>query len=545
LIGLIGTRYGKTDFEWEAGVKKKVLIPTKLDRIAGEVLAATGLYEAVQDDVTPLADLAARHRDAYALIVRSEKITAAVIDALPALKVIIRAGAGYDTIDTKHARRKGIDVMNTPGANSNAVAEEVLALMLADARFIVPADVSTRAGGWEKKAFMGREIAGKTVGIVGLGNIGRLVARRLSGFDCRLLGFDPVIAPERAQDLEVALVNLETLFKESDFITLHVPLTDETANMVDETLLMRMKNGATLINCARHGIIDEAALRRIKPQKRLRFLNDVYAKDEAGAKPCADIADLMLPHLGANTHEANWNAARRAAEQLVEYDEKGIATYIVNRDVPEGLDPAYGDLAFTLARVARVLVGREVKLQKIETSIYGSLAPFADWLLIPIVASLWNEFDRSMDVGAARQFLKERGIEYVNRKVDPHKRFANSITLDMLATVDAGTLRRTSVRGTVAENTLMISRIDEFDKLYFEPKGSTVYFQYDDRPGVVGAVGLSLASSGINIEDVRHSHSMESGQSLVMMRVNKSVPAPLVSKIAEEIKANRAFSLTL
>ncbi len=526
-------------------MKKKVLIPTKLDKIAAEILVNNGHYEVVQDDSIPVADLAARHADAYALIVRSEKITPAVIDALPGLKVVIRAGAGYDTIDTKYARRRGVDVMNTPGANSNAVAEEVVALMLADSRHIIAADANTRSGGWEKKAFMGREVAGKTVGIMGLGNIGRLVAKRLMGFDCRLLGYDPVIAPQRAEEIGVSLVNLETLFAESDFITLHVPLNEDTANMVSDPLLMRMKTGATLINCARNGIIDEAALRRIKPIKRLRFLNDVYAKDEPGPKSCADVADIMLPHLGASTHEANWNAARRAAEELVEFDEKGITSTVVNRDIPEGLDKAFGDLTFTLGRVARVLVGRENKLQLIETSFYGSLEPFADWLLVPIVAAIWNEFDRSMDAAAARQFLKERGIEYRNRKADSRKGFANSITIDMTANVGAESLRCASVRGTVAENTLMISRIDEFEKLYFEPKGYTVYFQYDDRPGVVGAVGLALASAGINIEDVRHSHSIQSGQSLVMMRVNKPVPAALVSQMGEEIQASRAFGMTL
>jgi D-3-phosphoglycerate dehydrogenase len=526
-------------------VKKKVLIPTKLDKIAAEILVNNGNYEVVQDDVVPVAELAAKHPDAYALIVRSEKITAAVIDSLPSLKLVIRAGAGYDTIDTKYARKRGVDVMNTPGANSNAVAEEVIALILADARHICAADINTRQGGWEKKAFMGRELAGKTIGIVGLGNIGRLVAKRLSGFECRLLGYDPVIASQRAEEIGVSLVNLETLFKESDFISLHVPFNEDTAKLVSESLLMRMKGGATLINCARHGIIDEDALRRIKPVKRLRFLNDVYAKDEAGPKPCADICDIMLPHLGASTHEANWNAARRAAEQLVEFDEKGITSWVVNRDIPEGLDKAYGDLTFTLARLARVLVGRENKLQIIETSFYGSLERFADWLMVPIVAAIWNEFDRSMDAAAALQFLKDRGIEYRNRKADPTKGFMNSLTIDMTATVGSENLKAASVRGTVAENTLMISRIDEFDKLYFEPKGYTVYFQYDDRPGVVGAVGSALAAAAINIEDVRHSHSVESGQSLVMMRVNKPVPAALVSQVAGEIAASRSFSMTL
>jgi D-3-phosphoglycerate dehydrogenase len=150
-----------------------------------------------------------------------------------------------------------------------------------------------------------------------------------------------------------------------------------------------------------------------------------------------------------------------------------------------------------------------------------------------------------MDASAALQFLKDRGIEYRNRKADPKKGFLNSLTIDMTASVGAENLKVASVRGTVAENTLMISRIDEFDKLYFEPKGFTVYFQYDDRPGVVGAVGSALAAASINIEDVRHSHSVESGQSLVMMRVNKPVPAALISQVAGEIAATRSFSMTL
>ncbi len=180
-----------THLPGEQKYMKKVLIPTKLEGIARETLEARGTYQVVQDESASIADLAAKHQDAYALIVRSENVTASIIDALPDLKVIIRAGSGYNTIDTKYARGRHVDVMNTPGANANAVAEEVVALMLADARHIVPADASARAGKWEKKKFMGREIAGKTVGIVGLGNIGQLVARRLSGFECTLLGYDP------------------------------------------------------------------------------------------------------------------------------------------------------------------------------------------------------------------------------------------------------------------------------------------------------------------------------------------------------------------
>ena len=194
---------------------KKVLIPTKLDGVAKSMLENHGNYAVIQDESTDLDTLIQANSDVYALIVRSEKITAEVIDALPELKVIIRAGAGFNTIDTKYARTRGVDVMNTPGANSNAVAEEVAALMLADARHIIAADASTRAGKWEKSKFMGGELTGKTLGILGLGYIGRLLIRRLSGFDMKVIGFDPVISEDLARDMGVELVSLDELFKES------------------------------------------------------------------------------------------------------------------------------------------------------------------------------------------------------------------------------------------------------------------------------------------------------------------------------------------
>lgn len=524
---------------------KKVLIPTKLDKIAAETLKANGQYEVVQDDTQPLEQLAASHADTYAIIVRSEDVTAAIMDKLPSLRVVIRAGAGYDNIDCKHARKKNIDVMNTPGANANAVAEEVVAMMLADARHIVAGDISTRAGKWEKKKFMGREVANKTVGIVGLGNIGRLVARRLSGFDVVLLGYDPVISAERAEESGVQLVDLETLFSKSDYVTLHIPENDETRGLVGKALLSRMKKGATIVNCARAGIIDEGALREAKKEKGLRFLNDVYPEDEAGPKTVADIADILLPHLGASTAEANSNAARRAAEELVDFDTKGVTSYIVNRDIPEGLDPAYCELAHTLAKLCRCLVGRSSAPKMIATSFYGSLQPYGDWLLVPVVAGIWEGFDRSRDCKSAVNYLTEMGIEYSNRRVDDNKVYGNSITVDLTAAVDSDNLRHISIRGTLAEGILMVSRINEFNKLYFEPVGPTVFFLYDDRPGVLASIGAQLAGAGINIEDVRNPHDAKTNRSLAIMKVNRRVPEELIASIAAQIKSTSAFSIDL
>lgn len=525
-------------------MKRKVLIPTKLDAVAKDILTANGSYEVIQEEADILA-LATRHPDTYALIVRSEKVTSAVMEILPKLKVVIRAGAGYDNIDTKFARTKGIDVMNTPGANANAVAEEAIALMLADARHVIAADVTTRAGKWEKNKLMGREIAGKTVGIVGLGNIGRLVAKRLAGFDVTLLGYDPVLSEGRAAELKVELVDLSTLFARSDYVTLHLPENSETRKMVGDALLGTMKTGATIVNCARAGILDEEALRKVKKEKKLRLLNDVYEKDAEGPKSVTDIADIMMPHLGASTFEANENAARRAAEELIEFSTRGVTSFIVNRDIPQGLDEAYCSLANTIARLCRCLLGSDATLKGIETSIYGALEPFADWLIVPIVAGIHPDFELSLDNRAAHEYLRDMGISYTNRPADPSKGYGGSITIDMTGTITSGSLRKISVRGTIAEGHIMVSRIDEFDKLYFEPKGNTVFFLYDDRPGVIGTMGAALAHAGVNIEDMRNPHDPKTNRSLAIAKVNRRVPRDVIDKIAAEIKAISSFHIEL
>ncbi len=524
---------------------KKVLIPTKLESLARDMLEQHGGYTVVQDANTPPAELFAAHPDTYALIVRSEKITADVIDSLPSLRVIIRAGAGYNTIDTKHARSKGIDVMNTPGANANAVAEEVIAMILADARHVVKADPSVRSGQWEKKNFMGRELAGKTVGIVGLGAIGKLLLRRLQGFEVRALGYDPVLSEERARDLNMELADLPTLFRESDYVSLHLPENEQTRGLVGKDLLSLMKPGATLVNCARAGVIHEEDLRALKAEHNIRLLNDVYPKDEAGPKPIAELAELVLPHLGASTIEANTNAARRAAEELIEYDDKGITSYVVNRDIPAGLDEEYGELANVLARLCRAMVGADHHIKQIETSFYGSLKPYAQWLLLPMVAALNKDFNRSMDYAAALQYLKDMGIDYHDRETDPTKGYESSITVDFTAHTGEDRLVAASVRGTVAEGNLMISRISDFDKLYFEPVGHTVIFTYNDRPGVLGRIAAALAAESINIDDVRNPHNSKGTHSLALLKINQPVAPDVVRRIADEIEAQTAFYIGL
>ncbi len=524
---------------------KKVLIPTALDAVARETLEAHGGYAVVQEPKCDVAQFVRDNPDAHALIVRSEKITAEIIDSVPGLKVIVRAGAGYNTIDIRHARKKGIDVMNTPGANSNAVAEEVVAMILADARHLVAADASCRAGKWEKSAFMGRELTGKTVGIVGLGYIGQLVAQRLSGFQVKVLGFDPFTSEEKAEALGIELCALPDLFGRADVISLHVPENEETRGMVNRDLLGRMKTGATLVNCARAGILNEADLRAIKAEKKLRFLNDVYPKDAEGPKTVADIADLMLPHLGASTREANRKAAELAVRELIDLDEKGITSAVVNRDVPAGLDPAFGRLAHVLTRICRRVLGADARLKQVETSFYGSLKPYAQWLLTPVAAALSAEYDTGLDHKSTRTFLADMGVDYTDRPTDEHKAYTNSITVDLIGSLDAERLVRASVRGTVEEGNLLVARINDFDKLYVEPSGNWVVFTYDDRPGVLGRIAAALAGAGVNIDDVRNPHDSKGKTSLAILKVNRAVDDALVQQIAAGIEARVAFHVEL
>ena len=514
---------------------RKVIIPTKLDPVVKEILTGAG-FSVVQEAETQPLELAKANPDAEAVIVRSEKVTPEVMDTLPSLKLVVRAGAGFDNIDIKYARKRGVDVMNTPGANSNAVAEEVMALILAGLRKLVPADISTRAGRWEKKSFMGRELTGKTVGILGLGNIGRLLVKRLSGFDVKVLGYDPVLSADFAARLGVKLCSVPEIFEQADIVSLHIPENDKTRGMINADLIGRMKKGAMLVNCARAGIVDEGAIRALKAEKNLIFCNDVYPKDAEGDKSVKDIADIMLPHLGASTKEANFLAAKRAAEQTVSYFNDGVTACVVNKGVPDGLDENYQKLASLLASLGRAcLNGRAIS--KIEMSFYGKLHAFSRWLLAPVTSGLCPEFDAFSGADEALKFLKSRGIDTVNREVDDSKHYGESITIDFLSGND-----RVSIRGTIAEGRLMVSRINSYDGIYLDPAGDTLFAEYEDAPGVLGRIAGILGAENINITDIRAPQDRESGRALAVIKTNMTVPAGVTAKIAEAVKAVNVFT---
>ena len=518
---------------------RNVLIPTKLDKVAASILENSG-YKVLQDSETELMTLALNHPETEALIVRSEKITSEVMDVLPKLRCIVRAGAGYDSIDIKYARRKGIDVMNTPGANSNGVAEEVFAMALAAYRHVIPADIDTRAGGWEKKKFMGRELTGKTLGIVGLGNIGQLVAKRSTGFEMKLLAYDPIISSAKAEEIGVKLVDLETLFANADIITLHIPENDETRGMINASLISKVKTGCVLITCSRAGIINEQDIRNLKAEKKLLFCNDVYPKDAPGPKSVTDIADIMLPHLGANTHEANFVAAKRAAEQLLDYFEKSVTNFVVNKGIPDGLNAKFQHLAFKLAYVARCLIGKKAPISQIRCSFYGDLNRYDKWFVAPISAALCDNFDPQQAPEEALSFLKDRGINYESRAVDEQKRYGNAMTIDL----ETGS-SKVSLRGTITENTLMITRIDDFNRVYLVPQGNVLIVEYTDRPGVLASITAHCAEAGINIEDIHAPRDSDGKNAIAILLTDKLVPNAIVDKIQAVVRSHKAVSISI
>ena len=521
----------------------KILIPTKLDKAASATLMAAG-YDVMQDDAAPIEELVAANPDAAGIIVRSEKVTPAIIDALPGLKCVIRAGAGYDNIDYVYARTKNIDVMNTPGANSNAVAEEVIAMILAAYRYVVPADVTTRAGEWNKKKYMGRELTNKTVGILGLGNIGRLLVKRLQGFECKVLGYDHFLSKQRALNIGATPTEMEEIFSTADIISLHVPGGPATRNLINADLINMMKDGAMLINCSRYGVVDEDAIRAAKAAgKNIIYCTDVHPKDAAAMQPSADVADLLLPHLGANTREANKNAAMQAAKQMIDYFTTGDTSCVINAERPIGLHPAQLQLASMLGKLCYHTGGCK-PIRRIECTFYNNLRSYRKWFTPWILQGAVPGAETGLMPAAAETSFREHGIVYKAREPRDDKFYDDALTIDLFMEVDGHQIV-SSVRGMVVDGTPVVSRIAEFDHLYATLAGNTLVLRYADRPGVVAAIGQALSLAGINIENIVAPTDHKSGDSLAVIKTNMPVSEDQVLGIAKTISAKLAFTISM
>lgn len=487
--------------------------------------AALNLLQAQPDCEVIVSDPKGFHEhlgEAEALLVRSAaKVTREVIGKAPRLRVIGRAGSGVDNIDLEAATEAGILVMNTPGGNSVSVAEHTLALMLALARQIPQASLSTRSGKWEKKRFLGTELRGKTLGIIGLGSIGREVVRRARAFEMRVLACDPYVSRQWAEDLNIELVDLNRLLAESDYISVHVALTAETRNMISREQFARMKDGVRIINCARGGIIDEEALREAMESGKVAGAGlDVFAKEPPEGSPLLALENLIAtPHIGGSTEEAQEIVGTLIAEQVLEYLRSGVAVNAVNMPaVPPELYRVLGpyvELARRLGAFAAHIASGNPKAVRL---VYmGQLAENNTHLIRNGgLAGVLNRFlEQKVNVVNAMQIATQRGLAVAERH---EKRAAHTDSVGLELETDSGV---TSVVGAVV---LGKPRLIQVDGIYCETplSGHLTFMKNRDVPGVIGHVGTVLGNRGINIANFslgRQDAPAAPGETLVAVAV--------------------------
>lgn len=476
--------------------------------------------------------------DYDALAVRSEtKVTADILAQAGKLKIIGRAGVGVDNIDVEVATSRGILVVNSPEGNTMAAAELTVAMLLALARNIPQADQSLRAGKWDRKKYMGSEVYAKTIGVIGLGKIGREVAKRAQAFEMTVIGYDPYLKPEQAESLGIRLVDLDTLYKESDYITVHVPKTKETAGMINAEKLALMKPAVRLINCARGGIIDEAALADAAKAGRIGGAAvDVFTTEPAPAdNPLLGIPNIITtPHLGASTEEAQVNVAIDIAEQIVDVLQGRPARAAVNMpsipaDVMLKIEP-YLTLAEKIGSLQAQLTSSSIS--EVEVVYAG------DFDNLPTV-----HLTRAVLKGLLEPIIPE-SVNYVNA---PALAAARGIKVTESRTADATegggcviTVRKKSSEGSEREICGTVFSRDNIRILYIDgyrvdirPAGAMLVTKHTDRPGIIGKVGTLLGDNGINIAGMHVGRESEGQGALMVLKLDAAIPDDVLAKIKQ------------
>jgi D-3-phosphoglycerate dehydrogenase / 2-oxoglutarate reductase len=466
------------------------------------------------------------------LAIRSAtKVSAKILEQAKKLKVIGRAGIGVDNVDISAATARGIIVMNTPFGNSITTAEHAISLMLALARQIPEADASTRAGKWEKNKFMGVEIFGKTLGIIGCGNIGSIVADRALGLKMKVVAFDPFLSQERADNLGVEKVDLDELFKRADFITLHTPLTDKTRNIINAAAIRALKKGVRIINCARGGLVDEAALyEALKDGRVSGAAFDVFVTEPATENPLFKLPNVVCtPHLGASTSEAQENVALQVAEQMSDYLLRGAITNAVNfpsisaEEAPR-LKPFIA-LAEKLGSFAGQLT--ETGIVKVQLAYEGAVAQMnTKALTSAAVAGLLRPMLGDVNVVSAPVVAKERGIvvEEVTREMPED--------YESLITVTVTTERQSRhVSGTVfADGRPRIVNIKGI-RMDAEFGPSMIYITNLDKPGFIGKFSSTLGEAGINIATFHVGRDAPGGNAVALIEIDGELPEAVLAKV--------------
>ncbi len=513
----------------------KVLISDALSPAAVAIFKERGLEVEFQPNLGKDKDKLAETIDGFdGLAIRSAtKVTAKMLERAQNLKVIGRAGIGVDNVDIPAATARGVIVMNTPFGNSITTAEHAITLMLSLARQIPEADASTRAGKWEKNKFLGVEISGKTLGVIGCGNIGSIVADRALGMKMKVVAYDPFLSAERALDLGVEKVELDELLRRADFITLHTPLTDKTRNIINADSLKLTKKGLRLINCARGGLVDEAALYEALSSGRIAGAAlDVFVTEPATESPLFGLPNVVCtPHLGASTSEAQENVALQIAEQMSDYLIRGAISNAVNfpsisaEEAPK-LKP-FVALADKLGSFAGQLT--ETGIKRVQVSYEGVVAQMNTRALTSAaIAGILRPMLQDVNVVSAPIVAKDRGI------VVEETRREGEGDYESLITVAVVTDRQTRwVSGTVyADGRPRIVNIKGI-RIDAEFGSSMLYVTNQDRPGFVGRFATLLAGAGINIATFHLGRESAGGNAIALVEVDGAVAPEVLAQVQQ------------
>ena len=509
----------------------KVLISDQMDPRAAAIFRERGIHVDEITGKTP-DELAAMIGDYDGLAIRSStKVTAKILDAATNLKVVGRAGIGVDNIDIPAATARGVVVMNTPFGNSITTAEHAIALMFALARQLPEADASTQAGKWEKNRFMGVEVTGKTLGLIGAGNIGSIVASRALGLKMKVVAFDPFLTPERAVEMGVEKVELDQLLARADFITLHTPLTDQTRNILSAANIAKTKKGVRIINCARGGLIDEAALKDALDSGQVGGAAlDVFETEPAKDSPLFNTPNFVsTPHLGASTSEAQVNVAIQVAEQMSDYLLLGGVTNAMNmpslsaEEAPR-LRP-YMALAENLGKLIGQVVGEDVKSVAVE--VEGAAAQLNQKPITgAVLAGLMGTYSDTVNMVNAPVLAKDRGL---NVREVRHEREGDYHTLVAVEVETSKGKRR--VAGTLFGNTGP-RLVDIFGvEVEAELNGQMIYIVNTDAPGFIGKLGTTLGAAGINIATFNLGRRDAGGEAVALVAVDGDVPSSVVKEL--------------
>ncbi|MGN7997711.1 phosphoglycerate dehydrogenase [Sphingomonas sp. 22176] len=509
----------------------KVLISDKMDPKAAQIFRERGVEVDEITGKTP-DELKAIIGNYDGLAIRSStKVTKDILEHATNLKVIGRAGIGVDNVDIPAASAKGVVVMNTPFGNSITTAEHAIALMFALARQLPEADVSTQAGKWEKNRFMGVELTGKTLGLIGAGNIGSIVADRAIGLRMRVIAYDPFLTPERALEMGVEKMTLDDLLLRADFITLHTPLTDQTRNILSRENLAKTKKGVRIINCARGGLIDEAALKDGLDSGHIGGAAlDVFVQEPAKEHPLFGTPNFVAtPHLGASTTEAQVNVAIQVAEQLADYLVTGGVTNALNVPSLSAEEAPRLKPYMALAEKLGGLVGQLAhgELTSIAIEVEGAAAELNQKpITSAVLAGLMRVHSDTVNMVNAPFLAKERGLDV--REVR-HDREGDYHTL-VRVTVGTQAGDR-SVAGTLFGNAA--PRLVELFGIKVEADlaGHMLYIVNEDAPGFIGRLGTTLGEAGVNIGTFHLGRRSAGGEAILLLSVDEAVDEALLAKV--------------